>query len=90
MEDALKAPVGVWENEHGEFASGMQYRIGKVIVGGTFYDSMRPRGDTKPYGYDCRLPDIKRTNERYETEAEARRRVEEIITAWFLWIGDTD
>ena len=77
---------GTWEKQTGRYASGENYRCGKIVVGSAVYSVACSKNDANKYDCHCLLPGIKQSGERYATLDEAKARLERMVTAWFTWV----
>ena len=72
-----------WKKATGPFASGHALHVGKWIVGGVHYDSGKPRDSLLHYKATCRLPGVRADLGNFETEEQARAKVERSVMYWF-------
>lgn len=77
-----------WERSTSKYGGGGEDAfLGRIKVGGAFYDGLTSRDDPKRYGCECLLPGIKQARERYASIDEAKSRLERQIRNWLSWIG---
>ena len=82
ISEKIQAPLIMWKRnpvQTGEIA-----KIGKWVVGGWFWNPAMPVGAKQgKLRTTCRLPGIKPIIGDYETEGQARQRVETAVNVWF-------
>lgn len=76
---------GKWEKQTAKYASGENYRVGKVVVGSAGYSATVSKSEPNKYECHCLLPGIKQAGEKYATLDEAKARLERMVSTWFMW-----
>lgn len=71
-----------WVVDDRQYMSGSRCYLGKWEVGASHYDGCRSKDDPKKYLASCMLPGIKSNLDSYETEEEAKARVERAVNHW--------
>jgi len=74
-----------WQPQTGQYSSGEDCRVGKVIVGHAGYSAMGSKTDPNKNTCTILLPGIKQAKERFATQDEAKARLERMVRAWFNW-----
>lgn len=80
---------GVWERQTGKYASGEDYRIGKVVVGSAGFSGTVSKGDPLRYVASVALPGIsmKTGTNHFASIEEAKARTEAAVATWFKWLA---
>lgn len=76
-----------WEESESRYVVGHTALLGRWKVGSAYLDSMRPKGDPKRWAAACRLPGIKPTLGHFNSEREAKEKVERAIAVWIQGAG---
>jgi hypothetical protein len=77
---------GVWEQQTGKYANGVNYKVGKIIMGSAFYSGARAKNDPTKYGSSVDLPGMRSRILYFESLEEAKQRVENAVAKWFKWV----
>jgi hypothetical protein len=71
-----------WERKTGQYACSEVLYAGQWDVGKVNYDSATSIRDKNKYVAYCKLPGIKETLGHFETEQEAKTRLESAVKHW--------
>lgn len=80
-----------WRKGVGRYVSGEDYCLGRVRVGGVFYNGGRSRGDPRAYRASVDLPGVRLTEgaTHHEKEEDAKAVVERVVATWLGWLQES-
>jgi hypothetical protein len=71
-----------WETVNSTYSSSDLGMRGSIQLFSVYYDSLRPKGEDRPYTLRCNLPGIKDPLWRFPNSNEAKEYAEDVFTHW--------
>ena len=73
----------IWGKNSNRYSSGEDLSVGKVIVGGWFYDACSSKDEVNRYRINTTLPSYVPKITRFATSEEAKAALEAFTERWF-------
>ena len=74
-----------WVVKRGQFVSGQNLKLNRIVVAGYFWNMARPQGTDKDLNWHGRihLPSLVEEEVFAKAEEEIKTKIEQVVTNWF-------